>query len=130
MVDLDDFKEVNDAYGHDAGDKVLIKVADTLIEHFEDEGYVCRLGGDEFVVIMENTPPAMQEYLTEKVHAINEKLQSSKDGVPSVTISVGVSFCNGHIDVKEILKQADDSLYEAKETGKSEVRFNDESETA
>ncbi|MBP5200574.1 MAG: GGDEF domain-containing protein [Schwartzia sp.] len=130
LVDLDNFKKVNDAHGHDVGDRVLIKVADTLIQYFENEGYVCRFGGDEFVVIMENTTPAMQEYLTEKIHAINEKLQSSADGVPSTTISVGVSFCNGRLDVKETLQQADESLYEAKGTGKSGIRFNDESETA
>jgi len=130
IVDLDNFKSINDAYGHDAGDRVLIQVADTLIEHFGNEGYVSRFGGDEFVVIMENTPPVMQEYLTEKIHSINEKLQSASGGIPSVTVSVGVSFCNGHTDVREILKQADNALYEAKETGKSEVHFNDESETA
>lgn len=130
MIDLDDFKEINDAYGHDTGDRVLTRVADTLIEFFEDEGYICRLGGDEFVVIMENTTPAMQEYLTEKIHAVNEKLQATEDGIPSTTVSVGVSFCNGHIDVREILKQADESLYEVKETGKSDIHFNIEDETA
>lgn len=129
LVDLDDFKKINDACGHDVGDAVLIKVADTLIEHFGNEGYVSRFGGDEFVVIMENTPPAMQEYLTEKIHSINERLQSASGGIPSVTVSVGVSFCNGHTDVREILKQADNALYEAKETGKSEVHFSTEEET-
>ncbi len=124
LVDLDNFKSVNDAHGHDAGDRVLIRVADTLIEYFEEEGYVCRLGGDEFVVIMENATPAMQEYLSEKIHAINERLKSPEEGIPAVTVSVGVSFCNGHTDVKELLKLADASLYDAKEHGKSDVCFS------
>ena len=129
IVDLDNFKSINDAYGHDAGDRVLIQVADTLIENFEDEGYVCRLGGDEFAVIMENATPSMQNYLTAKIHAINEKLKSPKDDVPAVTISVGVSFCNGHMDVKDLLKSADTSLYDVKEHGKSDVHFSTEEET-
>lgn len=129
IVDLDNFKSINDAYGHDAGDRVLIQVADTLIENFEDEGYVCRLGGDEFAVIMENATPSMQNYLTAKIRAINEKLKSPKDDVPAVTISVGVSFCNGHMDVKDLLKSADTSLYDVKEHGKSDVHFSTEEET-
>lgn len=129
IVDLDNFKGINDAYGHDAGDRVLIRVADTLIENFEDEGYVCRLGGDEFAVIMENATPSMQNYLTAKIHAINEKLKSPEYDVPAVTISVGVSFCNGHMDVKDLLKSADTSLYDVKEHGKSDVHFSTEEET-
>jgi len=129
IVDLDNFKGINDAYGHDAGDRVLIHVADTLIEYFGDEGYVCRLGGDEFAVIMENATPSMQNYLTAKIHAINEKLKSPEDDIPAVTISVGVSFCNGHMDVKDLLKSADTSLYDVKEHGKSDVHFSTEEET-
>lgn len=125
LVDLDNFKAVNDTYGHNAGDKVLTKLSHALLEQFGDDGFVCRFGGDEFVVVMENTPPAMQEYLSEKILAINETLKDSeKDGVAPISISVGVSFCNGSADVEKLLKHADASLYEAKETGKGNVCFN------
>lgn len=126
MVDLDKFKSVNDIYGHDIGDKVLIKVSETLLEHFGEDGHVCRLGGDEFVVVLENATPAVQDQLKKQIQVINQTLRAAKDGIPPVSVSVGVSFCNGDNDVKSILKLADAALYEAKEGGRSDVRFNTE----
>ncbi len=126
MVDLDKFKSVNDIYGHDIGDKVLIKVSKTLLEFFGEDGHVCRLGGDEFVVVLEKATPAIQDQLKKQIQAINRTLRASNDEIPPVSVSVGVSFCNGQTDVKSILKLADDALYKAKEGGRSDVRFNTE----
>ncbi len=129
MVDLDKFKSVNDIYGHDIGDKILVKVSKTLLDYFGNDGHVCRLGGDEFVVVMENTTPAVQDQLKKQIDLINKKLKAGADGLPPISVSVGVSFCNGHKNVKSILKLADASLYEAKESGRSNVRFSTEPET-
>lgn len=124
LVDLDKFKAVNDIYGHDTGDKILVKVAKTLIEYFGDDGHICRLGGDEFVVILENTTSAVQDQLKKQIEAINKWLRTAHDGLPPVSISVGVSFCNGNADVKAILKRADESLYDAKKNGRNGIRFD------
>lgn len=124
MVDLDKFKSVNDIYGHDIGDKVLVKVSKTLLEHFGEDGHVCRLGGDEFVVVLENATPAIQDQLKKQIQAINQKLRSASDDIPPVSVSVGVSFCNKQTDIESLLKLADDALYKAKEGGRSDVRFN------
>ncbi len=130
LVDLDKFKQINDTHGHDAGDRVLVKVANTLLSHFKNEGYACRLGGDEFVVVMESATPAMKTYLTKKIQSVNETLKSPEDGVPPVTVSVGVSFCTGNTDVEELLKLADTSLYSVKERGGHGIQFNNDSESA
>ncbi len=128
LVDLDKFKSVNDLYGHDMGDRVLVKVSKTLLQFFGDSGHVCRLGGDEFVVLLENTTPEIQDQLKKQIQAINQKLRDSSDGVTPVSVSVGVSFCSGSKDIKAILKFADAALYEAKENGRGDVRFTNEKE--
>ena len=124
MVDVDKFKSINDIYGHDIGDKVLLKVVKTLRDYFGEDGHICRLGGDEFVVILENTTSAVQDQLKKEIEAINKWLRAAHDGLPPVSVSVGVSFCNGNADVKTLLKRADDSLYDAKESGRSGIRFD------
>lgn len=124
LVDLDKFKTVNDIYGHDIGDKVLVKVAKALGVHFGDNGHICRLGGDEFVVILENTTPAVQEQLKKEIDAINQWLRTAHDGLPPISVSVGVTFCEEDVDIRALLKRADKSLYDAKEHGRSGVRFD------
>ena len=69
LVDLDKFKSINDIYGHDTGDKVLVKVSRVLLDYFGDSGHICRLGGDEFVILMENTTPAIQDQLKKKIYS-------------------------------------------------------------
>ena len=124
LVDLDKFKTVNDIYGHDIGDKVLVKVAKALGVHFGDNGHICRLGGDEFVVVLENTTPAVQEQLKKEIDAINQWLRTAHDGLPPISVSVGVTFCEEDVDIRALLKRADKSLYDAKEHGRSGVRFD------
>ena len=124
LVDIDKFKSVNDIYGHDVGDKVLIKVSKTLMEHFRDRGHICRLGGDEFLVILENTTSAVKEQLKKEIAAINQWLREAHDGLPPVSVSVGVTFCNDNADIQAILNRADEALYGAKENGRSDVRFD------
>ena len=124
LVDLDKFKSINDIYGHDTGDKVLIKVSRVLLDYFGDNGYICRLGGDEFVILMENTTSAVQDQLKKTIESINQWLRAAHDGLPPLTISVGVTFCSNNTDVLALLKRADEALYDAKEHGRSSVRFD------
>lgn len=124
LVDLDKFKSINDLYGHDTGDKVLTKVSRVLLDNFGDNGHICRLGGDEFVILLENTTPAIQDQLKKQVESINQWLRTAHDGLPPLTISVGVTFCNKDTDVLALLKRADEALYDAKEHGRSSIRFD------
>ena len=114
IFDLDRFKEINDTYGHDAGDRALCYVASLLQENFRAEDYVCRIGGDEFVVIMVHANSSMRELVEGKVRHINECLQAPEDGLPPMSVSVGVAFGDRADPGPDIYKDADTALYRTK----------------
>ena len=123
MIDVDDFKGINDTYGHDAGDAVLKKVAETLKHSFRNEDMIFRLGGDEFVVIMMHMQEDLKELVSRKVEMIREKLKDTSDGVSSVTLSIGAAFSKREDSTGNIAKDADLALYEVKKQGKGQMRF-------
>ncbi len=114
IIDLDRFKEINDRYGHDAGDRALCYVAALLQEHFRAEDYICRIGGDEFAVIMVRANSSMRHQVEEKFHLINQSLKEGKDGLPPITLSVGVAFGDRENPGEDIFKDADTALYRTK----------------
>ena len=117
IIDLDNFKYVNDHFGHDTGDKVLQKVADALSSTFRFEDLVCRVGGDEFVVVMINMKKEMLPIIEEKIQLVQEKL-AIKDDLPKITISIGVAFNTDREEFDKLYKNADAALYETKNGGK------------
>ena len=125
MVDVDDFKTINDNYGHDVGDKVLIKIANTLRTNFRSDDCICRIGGDEFVVIMVQANTGLRALVKSKIEKINQKLADSSDGLPPISISVGITFGSEANDAIELLKLADFAMYELKREGKQGYRFSE-----
>ena len=123
VIDLDKFKQINDMYGHDMGDKALAKTGDVIFNSFRNQDYVCRIGGDEFAVIMVHCSSDLKELIAKKVDTMNDKLQNALDGVPAITISVGVAFGETGESVDKIFKNADAALYEAKQSGRCCVKF-------
>ena len=123
IIDADHFKEINDTVGHDAGDLVLIKIADTLRRTFRSEDYICRLGGDEFIVFMLHMDEKMCGLIERKVAQINEVLADTSDGVQMISVSVGVAFGNHASDAQTLVKQADQALYDMKENGRAGCAF-------
>lgn len=126
IIDCDKFKQINDSYGHETGDKVLKKVAAALIKHYRSEDYVCRVGGDEFLVLMVhlnavNYDP--RELIERKMHMINEELSDVSDGVPKISLSAGVSFDSKCVDPDEMFRRADTALYHVKENGRNGCSF-------
>lgn len=122
LIDVDHFKEVNDHHGHETGDKILCKVAQLLQSSFRSEDFVIRLGGDEFVVIVMATSPQIKLTIEEKVKAINTTLQTPDDGLPPVTLSIGIAFSEkGFPD--NLYRSADSALYEVKSQGRNGFRF-------
>ncbi len=117
VMDVDRFKEINDAYGHDVGDLVLMRVAEVLRQSFRSVDAICRMGGDEFVVVMTNTDSSMADLVTEKMTQVNEMLRDEKDGLPGVTLSTGVVFSDGVAADGQVFKDADLALYRAKASG-------------
>ncbi len=123
LVDVDYFKEVNDTYGHDVGDAVLQKVSNLLETTFRASDYPCRIGGDEFAVIMTDMTPDLHEIISVKLATLAENLTDVSDGLPRVTLSVGVAFNDGVDDPQMLFKHADEALYDVKEAGRNSHGF-------
>lgn len=123
MIDVDYFKQVNDTAGHDAGDRLLIELAQTLSDSFRSDDLVCRLGGDEFFVICPNTDLEGGMHIAELVrHKVNQMLIPVADSVWRGSISVGVGERNDTmIDFNGLIKQADNAVYKAKSLGRNRV---------
>ncbi len=123
IIDLDKFKQINDTYGHDVGDRALCCVSALLQKHFRAEDYVCRLGGDEFAVIMVHVDSSHRGLVEEKVRKINEVLQTPVDGLPPITLSVGVAFKDRQNSTGDIYKDADTALYRTKSVRRGGCEF-------
>ena len=118
IIDVDEFKKINDTYGHDVGDRVLKKVADILKQSFRSVDCVCRLGGDECVVVMTRASSTMRQLVINKIAKANGILQHPMDGLPKVSLSVGVAFSDRENPTGDIFKDADTALYQMKKAGR------------
>jgi diguanylate cyclase (GGDEF)-like protein len=123
MLDLDFFKQVNDAYGHDVGDNVLKLVANILTNNTRGHDVVARFGGEEFVILLPETPLSGAVVVAERIRLAIEHCNFKPLGCPhGVTISIGISEFPIHgIDPKELMNRADEALYEAKTSGRNRV---------
>lgn len=124
MVDADDFKEINDTYGHDAGDAVLKGLSRELRHSVRSDDIVCRLGGDEFIVICPNTDLEGVLLLGEHIRKQIASLQiPAGHGHWAGSVSIGVACTTPKItDINSLLKAADEAVYEAKRCGKNCVK--------
>lgn len=118
LVDVDRFKGVNDGYGHDIGDAVLKKIAHALRDKFRGGDIVGRLGGDEFALWLDGLSRENVSYVTERIDEINQQLMAPLDGLPPVSISVGISFADEGENFRNIYKKSDDALYRVKKGGR------------
>lgn len=125
ILDVDKFKQVNDQYGHEMGDRVLKKVAKLLEENFRATDHPARIGGDEFAVILTDATEEMKPVIEEKVQNINNMLLNPENDLPKVSLSVGIAFSvNGFED--DLYKKADSALYVTKENGRCGYTFYEE----
>ena len=125
ILDIDNFKIFNDTHGHDVGDKVLIRVAETLKKQFRSDDYVCRIGGDEFVVLATKLLPEHADLIKRKIESANAELAESDDPELVASISVGVAFGNADSLLKSVFKRADNALYDVKKNGRNGCAFAD-----
>lgn len=125
MCDIDNFKKVNDTYGHDIGDVVLQKIAEILKENLRINDEICRYGGEEFLIILNN---CSLENAYKKIENIRNFISenSIKYFGFNITVSFGLASKNKNENNNEVIKKADKALYEAKETGKNKTVIFDE----
>ncbi|MDO4552776.1 MAG: diguanylate cyclase, partial [Bacillota bacterium] len=117
MIDMDNFKEINDTKGHQTGDRTLKGAADAIAEVFRKEDILGRVGGDEFMVYLPRN--ASEKLVWNKAAALVEALQFSVDGM-SVTASVGAALCKDRdTSFSKLYAEADAALYSAKDKGKN-----------
>ncbi len=123
VIDADNFKTINDTYGHDAGDCVLKRLAKALQHSVRSDDIVCRMGGDEFLIICPNTPLQGALYIAEQTRRTIADLNvKAGTGIWKGSISVGVAAISSEIDsIDDLLKAADDGVYLAKESGRNRI---------
>jgi diguanylate cyclase (GGDEF)-like protein len=118
LADLDDFKAVNDAHGHAAGDAVLRMVGEVLRTHLRAVDIACRVGGEEFGLLMPDTPSEGAVRVAERVREAVHRRRVP--GVGTITVSLGVAVFPDHaLDRDDLMKSADTALYLAKRQGKN-----------
>lgn len=122
LVDVDNFKQINDEYGHKAGDETLKKIAGLLEKSFRTTDFPARIGGDEFAVIVTDIVPDMRSVIRNKVNAMNKILKHPDDGLPEVSLSVGVAFSPQGFS-NDLYNNADVALYDVKEHGRCGCSF-------
>ena len=121
-IDLDDFKAVNDRFGHSVGDLLLQAVAHSIKKDIRETDTVARLGGDEFAILLPETGPKAARLFIERIRdRLSHDVQ--EHGWP-VTFSIGVvTFMRPPIDVNEAIRIADTLMYSAKNSGKNTIKF-------
>lgn len=118
MVDIDHFKQVNDKFGHETGDKTLVKVAQVLNDSVRQSDAVCRWGGEEFAVFLFGATQEDSVNIAENLRKEVENRIHLEDGKP-VTLSIGIS--QGKRNLEEAFANADQALYRAKSSGRNRV---------
>jgi diguanylate cyclase (GGDEF)-like protein len=126
LLDLDNFKRVNDSYGHQIGDEVLRKVASRLISAVRSNDMVCRIGGDEFLILMSETDARAASQVAERIRrAVTDTAVPTRDGTMTMSVSVGctVRQPKDTSPVEELLERADQALLQSKAGGRNRVRM-------
>lgn len=127
FCDIDRFKALNDAHGHDVGDRVLRFVAKLLSQTFDRRGTVGRFGGEEFVVLLPGVPAATARILVDACRAdlAGRSLVSADESkrLGSITFSAGIAEAHGSETMADLLRRADEALYRAKNSGRNRVEI-------
>lgn len=122
MLDIDDFKIVNDTYGHATGDRAIQLMVDACASNLRDEDIFGRLGGDEFSILLPTTSLAKASVVAERIrNAIAQSLLSDRGRKIQLTVSIGIAQADLDATIHDVLRQADQALYIAKKLGRNRV---------
>jgi diguanylate cyclase (GGDEF)-like protein len=124
LFDIDNFKKINDTYGHQTGDEVLKSITGTVRHNIRSCDLIARYGGEEFVVILPETSAIMAAELAERIRVkTSETIINAGGRSIVVTASFGVSYLKQDMEVHDLIRKADENLYIAKKNGKNQVVF-------
>ncbi|MFO8047582.1 MAG: GGDEF domain-containing protein [Desulfosudaceae bacterium] len=128
MMDIDDFKLVNDTYGHQAGDDILREFVRVLQQNIRREDYLGRYGGEEFLVVLTNHKCRdADDESVQRLRQVTENISfEATTGLPGITVSIGVSTYQAPESIDMLIARADQALYEAKRKGKNRVELSRE----
>lgn len=119
MADIDFFKKVNDTYGHDCGDLVLVAIADIISENVRDGDYVCRWGGEEILMLLHAGLDDSCNIAERIRRSIAEKNLEWKGKPVHVTITMGLAAYEDGMDLQDAIRKADNKLYKGKRKGRN-----------
>lgn len=125
LFDVDDFKRINDSYGHLFGDKVLVRIVQTVQEEIRNSDVLARYGGDEFIILVPNSSLESVHHLIERIRQKIERLVfRERQAEIKITISAGVASMQSHINTPtKLVQEADNALYNAKQAGKNRAAY-------
>ena len=122
MLDVDNFKRINDEYGHDVGDMTLKQLAEVIRKNTRSSDIAARFGGEEFIVALPKTDERGALMVAERIRQEFKKSKVQVDGKEiGTTVSIGIASFEEGYDLDRLIKEADEALYEAKRTGKDKV---------
>jgi diguanylate cyclase (GGDEF)-like protein len=125
LLDFDNFKRINDTYGHQVGDEVLRRIASRLVGNIRSNDVTCRIGGDEFILLMANTNADTAARVAERVRrsVTDTAIPTSQGGIP-MSISVGFTIRKPKevVTVDQLIERADQGLLASKSAGRNRVR--------
>jgi diguanylate cyclase (GGDEF)-like protein len=128
MLDLDHFKQVNDDYGHQVGDRVLAHTAEVLRQGLRQTDIVGRYGGEEFLVVLPHTDCIGARVVAERIRTrmTRTSMDNGKGYTFAITVSLGIAAHLDNDDVDSLVSRADRALYNAKENGRNRVKVLEE----
>lgn len=133
MLDIDFFKKINDSHGHDAGDEVLVRISNILLNLARDVDTVARIGGEEFAILLPDTNRLGTAVMAERVRLAIEQSDINIDGIIlGLTVSIGIASqgVEQTDNVRDLMRIADKRLYMAKDMGRNRIAVNDEGKSS
>lgn len=123
MYDIDDFKKINDTYGHSVGDDVLVEMSKLIKSYIRENDYIFRIGGEEFVILLTETQIDKAKLVAEKIrYSVENDLKTIKN--KKITISIGLTEVRENDTQDEIFIRVDELLYKSKDSGKNIISFD------
>jgi diguanylate cyclase (GGDEF)-like protein len=125
FLDIDNFKDINDRFGHAIGDQVIGILASRVLNAVRSQDFLARVGGDEFIIVFEDCEPDALEKIAAKLSSIIDVALSIEGLTIRISVSLGIAWSTGYasVDLSDLVRRADDLMYQAKQAGKNQFKI-------